>query len=93
MSGKPKYTAFTIVYLAQMETELQRIRGTLSRRPFWDDINASYFAVSSALRQIEAELQQMRGTLSQPFWDDINAAYLAVSSALRQIEADIKARE
>jgi hypothetical protein len=92
MSGKPKYTAFTIVYLAQMETELQQMRDTLAGGLLWDDISAASFEVTSALLgKINAELQRMRGTLSRgPLWDDINAAYLAVSSALRQIEADFK---
>ena len=92
MSGKPKYTAFTIVYLAQMETELQQMRDTLAGGLLWDDISAASFEVTSALLgKINAELQRMRGTLSRgPLWDDINAAYFAVSSALRQIEADFK---
>ena len=91
MNEKPKYTAFTIVYFAQMETALQQMRDTLAGGPLWgDDISAAYFAVSPALRKINAELQRMRGTLSRgPLWDDINAAYLAVSSALHQIDAEL----
>ena len=95
MSGKPKYTPFTIVYLAQMKTELQQMRdNTLAGGPLWGDaIQAAYFAVSSssALRQIYAELQQMLRTLCRgQLWYDIHAAYLAVSSALCQSNAQLQ---
>jgi hypothetical protein len=95
MSGKPKYTPFTIVYLAQMKTELQQMRdNTLAGGPLWgDDISAAYFAVSSssALCQIYAELQQMLRTLSRgQLWHDIHNAYLAVSSALCQSDAQLQ---
>jgi hypothetical protein len=95
MSGKPKYTPFTIVYLAQMKTELQQMRdNTLAGGPLWGDaIQAAYFAVSSssALCQIYAELQQMLRTFSRgQLWYDIHAAYLAVSSALCQSDAQLQ---
>ena len=65
MSGNPRYTAFTLVSLVQMETQLQQIQdNTLAGGPLWGDaIQLDYFAVSSALRQIEADIKAREDNL------------------------------